>query len=107
MTQVALEISESQATPKRVNFIYCGTRTSTIREAIDRFGYPASNKLGVQKLEHMLQTDRAKFIAIRVGPEGLTPRLKLYGHAQFDFSDLSVCEGVRKGASRGPRLLPA
>ncbi len=103
MTQIAVEASESQSQPKRINLIYCGTKTSAIQEAIARFGYPESTKQSVREFERVMQTDRVKFVAIRVGSEGLSPRLKLYGHAMFDFADLSVIEdgGV------GPRVSPA
>ncbi|QDE91115.1 FAD-binding protein [Myxococcus xanthus] len=92
MTQVAIEASESQSQPKRVNLIYSGIQTSAVLEAISRFGYPESSKQSVRDFERMMQTDRAKFVAVRVGPEGLSPRLKLYKHALFDFGDLSVVE---------------
>ncbi|WP_141618393.1 NAD(P)/FAD-dependent oxidoreductase [Myxococcus sp. AB036A] len=92
MTQVAIEASESQSQPKRINLIYSGIQTSAVLEAISRFGYPNSSKQAVRDFERMMQTDRAKFIAVRVGPEGLSPRLKLYKHALFDFGDLSVVE---------------
>lgn len=92
MTQVAIEASEFQSQPKRVNLIYCGIQTSVVLEAISRFGYPVSSKQSVRDFERMMQTDRAKFVAVRVGPEGLSPRLKLYKHALFDFGDLSVVE---------------
>ncbi|AEI67813.1 NAD(P)/FAD-dependent oxidoreductase [Corallococcus macrosporus] len=92
MTQIAIEASENQSQPKRVNFIYSGTQTSAVLEAISRFGYPESSKQSVRTFERMMQTDHAKFVAIRVGPEGLSPRLKLYKHGLFDFADLSVVE---------------
>ncbi len=92
MTQVAIEASELQSQPKRVNFIFSGTQTSAVLEAIARFGYPPSAARAVRDFERMMQTDYAKFVAIRVGPEGLSPRIKLYKHALFDFADLSVVE---------------
>jgi 2-polyprenyl-6-methoxyphenol hydroxylase-like FAD-dependent oxidoreductase len=101
MTQIAIEVSESQATPKRVNLIYGGTRIPAIRDASVRFGFPESTRQSVQAFERMMQTDRVKFVAFRVTPEGLSPRFKLYGHAMFGFSDLSVCE---QGGGAGSRV---
>ncbi len=92
MTQIAIEASESQPQARRVNLIYSGTQTSAVLEAISRFGYPSSAVHSVRTFEQMMQTDHAKFVAVRVGPEGLSPRLKLYKHALFDFADLSVVE---------------
>lgn len=89
MTQIAIEVSAAQATPKRLNLIYCGTKLSAIKAAIERFGLDRTSGQSVDAFARMMQHDFAKFVGIRVTPRGISPRIKLYGHAMFALSGLS------------------
>lgn len=70
--------------PKRVNVIYCGTRTAAIKEALEEAGYGDETRGAVEDFERRMESDFVEFIGLRVGPEGLTPRVKLYGQTLFE-----------------------
>ncbi|WP_394827350.1 hypothetical protein [Pendulispora albinea] len=92
MTQIAVEVSEARAAPARVNLIYCGTPLSTIKQAIDSFGYSEVTGQSVETFERMMQTDYVKYVGIRVTPKGVSPRFKLYGQAMFQLTEPYVRE---------------
>ena len=84
MTQVAVEFSEGQTRANRVNLIYSGTKLSAVRSAMEELGMGDAALESVERFERTMHTDVAKFTAVRVGPQGISSRLKLYGHAFFD-----------------------
>jgi hypothetical protein len=83
MTQVMVGVSAADATPLRMNLITCGTPTGAVKDALRALGDPRFNARSVAPFERALQSGRAKYVALRITPEGLSPRLKLYGHAMF------------------------
>jgi len=90
MTQIAIEVSSSQLTPRRINLIYSGTKLSAIKQAADAFGYADALGAAAETFGEMMQSEQVKFIGVRVTPEGISPRFKLYGHALFDLSGKSM-----------------
>ena len=69
MTQLAIEVSPGEAVPRRVNLIYCGTALAAMRRAVTRFGLDApQGRLVVDRFQGLMQTDRAKYVALRVSP---------------------------------------
>jgi hypothetical protein len=84
MTQVAVEFSEGQTHANRVNLIYCGTKLQAVRTMMEELGLAETGLESVAQFEKTMKTEVAKFVAIRVGPEGISSRVKLYGHALFD-----------------------
>jgi hypothetical protein len=84
MTQVAVEFSEGQTHANRVNLIYSGTRLQAVRTMMEELGFAETGLESVGQFERTMKTEIAKFVAIRVGPEGISSRVKLYGHALFD-----------------------
>jgi hypothetical protein len=81
MTQLAIEVSPDEPLPRRVNLIYCGTALAAMRRAVTRFGL--DDPPVVDRFQRLMQTERAKYVALRVSPVGLTSRFKMYGHAAF------------------------
>jgi hypothetical protein len=86
MTQIAVEFTEGQSTPRRVNLIYCGTKMEAVRDAIAGLGLGESAAESIDRFQRLMNTDVAKFVAIRASPSGVSSRVKLYGHALFDMS---------------------
>ena len=83
MTQIMISVTADAAAPLRMNLITCGTPTGAVKDTLRGLADPRFNARGVASFERLLRTGRAKYVALRVTREGLNPRLKLYGHAQF------------------------
>ncbi len=83
MVQVMVSVSADAAAPLRMNLITAGTMTGAVKDALRAIGDPRFNVRSVESFERLLRTGRAKYVALRVTPEGLSPRVKLYGHAWF------------------------
>ena len=83
MTQVLLDVSGNTTQPPRMNLITCGTRTGAVKDALRELDDPRFDPRSVLPFERVLQTGRAKYVALRLTPAGLSPRVKLYGQACF------------------------
>ena len=83
MTQIGIELSETTMVPRRINLIYGSVPTNAIRLVIDQLDHPASSLETVDNFERILKSYCAKYVAMRVTPEGISKRIKLYEHAVF------------------------
>jgi len=83
VTQILVELSEHEAQPLRMNLITGGTRTGAVKDVLRELGDPRFDPRGVLPFERAMQTGRAKYVALRLTPAGLSPRVKLYGQACF------------------------
>lgn len=83
MTQILVELPGEAAAPPRINLITCGTRTGAIKDLLTELDDPRFDARAVLPFEKMMQTGRAKYAALRLSAEGISPRVKLYGQAAF------------------------